>query len=206
MTEHKRIENGAIVETLHQLPERITLSTGQTITGFNTLPPEALKSLGYLPVIRDPINHETHTLQSTPEITADTVIYHAIPRNINALKAMTNDQINQASGETRARFIPQGQMQDQEYLLAQKHAEQYKAAGYPADAIPASIQASMDANENTAQQEADGILAEAEKLETLLTVIRKIRMTANATINAVQDDNEQIITLRDTALAELNAL
>ncbi len=205
MTEYNKIENGVIVEQLPTLPERKTLSTGQTIVGFNTLPPPVLKAMGYLPVVREPVNPETHYLQQAPEITADAVVYHALPKDINELKAQAAAEIDMAAGEARARAIPASQLIDQEYQLAKTEAQTFKAAGYPADAIPASIAASMAARGTTAQQEADDILARAAALELLLVTIRQKRLTGKDNTEAATT-NDAVITARDAAITELNAL
>ena len=205
MTEHAKIENGAIVEQLPTLPERKTLSTGQTVVGFNTLPPQVLKAMGYLPVVREQHDPQTHYLSQAPEITADAVVYHAIPIDLAILKNQAKTDIDRAAGAARERAIPAGQLIDQEYLLAKNDAAAFKVAGYPANAIPASIQASMTARGTTAQQEADDILLKAAQLEGYLVAVRGARLSGKAAVDAAAD-HAAVITERDTATAAINAL
>ncbi|WP_421684479.1 phage tail protein [Stutzerimonas urumqiensis] len=76
-----------------------------------------------------------------------------------------------------------------EYERAAIEAEQFAAAGYPADAVPRSV-AAWAINGRTAQQAADSILAEAAAYTEALYVIRETRLAAKEQIRSLMDAGE----------------
>lgn len=73
-----------------------------------------------------------------------------------------------------------------EYEKAAAEAQAFKAAGYPAEAVPRTVSA-WAINGRTAQQAADSILAEAAAYNEALYQIREARLQAKALVRAAMD-------------------
>ncbi len=77
----------------------------------------------------------------------------------------------------RNRYISVGSLVVEEYRLAAKQAQAYKAAGYSGQ-VPASVQSWATAKGWAAQQAADDILATEAAWMAVLAAIRNIRLPA----------------------------
>ncbi len=93
-----------------------------------------------------------------------------------------------------------------EYERAAAEAGQFKAAGYPTDAVPRTV-AAWAINGRTAQQAADSILAEAAAYTEALYVIRETRLAAKEQIRMLMDAGEvkQAQQLAEQTIAEIEA-
>lgn len=90
---------------------------------------------------------------------------------LDELQAQALAQIDQAAGAARLRYITEVPGQQAVYLSKEAQARQFKAAGYPADAVPAYVAAEVQAMGEgaTSQQAADAILAIAERWQGVLS-------------------------------------
>lgn len=123
---------------------------------------------------------------------------------LSDLRLAAIDAIDSAAGEARARYTSTGQMVTDEYRLTYDEAVAFKAAGYPAESIPESIQAWVDGSDYTVQQAADNIIATKPQLDTVLNAIRSIRLPAKHNVrSAIEAD---IPAIRDAAVAAINAV
>lgn len=90
-----------------------------------------------------------------------------------------------------------------EYERAAAEAEQFRAAGYPVDAVPRAV-AAWAINGRTAQQAADSILAEAEIFNEALYQLRETRLAAKEQIRTLMATGDIAIaqqTASDTVAA-----
>jgi hypothetical protein len=81
------------------------------------------------------------------------------------LQAQALEQIDQAAGAARLRYITEVPGQQAVYLSKEAQARQFKAAGYPTGAVPPYVAAEVQAMGEwaTPQQAADAILAIADR-------------------------------------------
>jgi len=93
-----------------------------------------------------------------------------------------------------------------EYERAAAQAAEFKAAGYPADAVPRTV-AAWAINGRTAQQAADSILAEAAAYTEALYVIRETRLAAKEQIRTLMASGEveQAQQLAEQTIAAIEA-
>ncbi|MFZ5544410.1 MAG: hypothetical protein ACOZJZ_12690 [Pseudomonadota bacterium] len=110
-------------------------------------------------------------------------------------KAQAHAQIDQAAGAARLRYITEVPGQQAVYLRKEEQAREFKAAGYPAEAVPPYVAAEVNAmpEGTTPQQAADTIIAIADQWQlTLSPLIEQERLkgkravTAATTLAAVQ--------------------
>lgn len=118
-------------------------------------------------------------------------------------RATGRARIDRAAGDARLRFISPGALLDAEYLQAERDAQAYADAGYPAE-VPASVQAWADAAGLTAQQAADDILATAAQWRTVLDQIRALRLQGKAAVTAAADAD--IETTAQSYIDQLDAI
>jgi len=104
--------------------------------------------------------------------------------------------VDRAADLARAR-VAADPLRAVEYDRAAAQAGEFKAAGYPADAVPRTV-AAWAINGRTAQQAADSILAEAEAYTEALFYIREQRLAAKEQIRT-------LMTAGDVAQAQLVA-
>jgi hypothetical protein len=76
---------------------------------------------------------------------------------------------------------------DSEYELAEKEASAYKDVGYPADSIPESVKAEMDARGVTATVACDAILTAASGWRSAQASLRRNRLAAQTAAAASVD-------------------
>lgn len=90
---------------------------------------------------------------------------------LEQVQAQALAQIDQAAGAARLRYITEVPGQQAVYLSKEAQARQFKAAGYPADAVPPYVAAEVQAMGEgvTPQQAADAILAVAERWQVVLS-------------------------------------
>lgn len=96
--------------------------------------------------------------------------------------------IDVAAGNARARFIAQGWEVVEEYRLAQREVEAWRAAGSPSNSVPASITTWASAEGMTDEQAAQGIEAAASNFEQLLISIRGLRLSGKAAVDNAGGD------------------
>jgi hypothetical protein len=82
-----------------------------------------------------------------------------------------------------------------EYVRAEAQARAFKAAGYPADNVPSSVESWAEAKHRdnwTAQQAADDIIATADAWYGLLDAIRKLRLCAKEDVRHAITNEEAL--------------
>jgi hypothetical protein len=106
---------------------------------------------------------------------------------LEQVQAQALEQIDQAAGAARLRYITEVPGQQAVYLSKEAQARQFKAAGYPADAVPPYVAAEVQAMGQgaTPQQAADAILAIAERWQGVLSPrIELERLKGKRTVQA----------------------
>jgi hypothetical protein len=102
------------------------------------------------------------------------------------------DQIDGAASAARLAVISQ-QTNMPEYERAERHAREYKAAGYPVDDVPRAVAGWAAAKHReswTARQAADDIIATADAWIGLLDDIRDLRLYAKEDVRYAADCEE----------------
>ncbi|WP_303905609.1 hypothetical protein [Thiohalomonas denitrificans] len=113
--------------------------------------------------------------------------------------------IDSAAGAARAAYPSPGSYIDIEYQHAERQAEEFKAAGYPADAVPACVQDWSDASGMTPTAAADDIMATAVEWYAAIESIRRERLMGKAAVNAALD-HVGVDAARADATAALDAI
>lgn len=122
------------------------------------------------------------------------------------LRVRAKSLVDGKAGEVRARYITVVVGQEATYLLKERQAEAFKAAGY-AGAVPAMIQAEVDATGLGAQAACDAVLVERDFWVAKAAAIEKERRAGKLALDAVADANVQALeAIRDAALQALDAL
>ncbi len=75
-----------------------------------------------------------------------------------------------------------------EYQWAESEALAFKNAGYPADAVPSSVQAWATAKNWTPQQSADDILGTAQSFRTAMSFLRQARLIGKEGVRNAETD------------------
>jgi hypothetical protein len=98
------------------------------------------------------------------------------------------------------------QLRDEEYKLAATEASAFRAAGYPADAVPRTV-AAWAINGRTPQQAADSILTEAAAYTGAIYGIREVRLQAKESIRTLMADGsvEMAKGVAEEAIAAIGA-
>lgn len=125
-----------------------------------------------------------------------------------AMKLIKQDmvsRVNNLSGEIRNSYLSDGLFVVEEYRLAEVEALDYKARNFQ-DAVPTTI---LDYAQVLGTTDyalvANSILAAATQLKTILTLVRKIRLTATTAITA-STSLEGVVAAHSTAVASLEYL
>jgi hypothetical protein len=106
----------------------------------------------------------------------------------------------------RLRYITPGAGQAATYLIKERQAEDFKAAGYTGT-VPGMVQVEADATGSTAQQACDSILAQRDAWVAKAAQIEGARRSGKVSIDAVAaDDDASLISARDAAINALEAL
>jgi hypothetical protein len=103
------------------------------------------------------------------------------------LRAQALDQIDQAAGAARLRYITEVPGQQAVYVSKELQSRQFKAAGYPAGAVPPYVAAEVQAmgEGTTPQQAADSILAIADQWQGVLSPqIEQVRLKGKWAVQA----------------------
>lgn len=113
-------------------------------------------------------------------------------------------RIDAHAGEVRMRFPSPGNLCAEEYMQAERAAQEYAGGGYSGD-VPDEVQCWADATGMTAQGACDDILATAAGWREAIRQIRRERLVGKA---AVKDaaDHTAVDTASDNALAALDAI
>lgn len=133
-----------------------------------------------------------------------------ILQEINSVTASMPDKnglcmmVDNRAGEVASSFAPYS-LADQEYKLTQAQVAEWRSSGSPAGDIPSALQSWVDASGLSAEDAATSIEASAESLNSALLEIRRIRLKAKRDIIDAETI-EVAVSIRDTALAELEAL
>ena len=137
--------------------------------------------------------------------TGKPVPYDPPPPPIEQVRAEAHDAIDQAAGRARARYITVAPGQEAVYIVKERQAREYAAAGYPADAVPPLVQADADALGITPQEAADAIIAKADTWIALAAQIERIRRGGKAAVDQAADA-AAVTAARDQAVADLDAV
>ncbi|KMQ72834.1 hypothetical protein [Marinobacter subterrani] len=97
--------------------------------------------------------------------------------------------IDRAAGQARQRYVSDGQLVEQEYRQALEATKEWRAAGSPANSVPADIQVWADAAGISAEESAQNIEATAAAWTQVLSNIRQIRLSGKAAVDAATDQS-----------------
>ena len=126
------------------------------------------------------------------------------PLTLEQLRATAGMRIDERAERVRLRYITPGAGQAATYLIKERQAEAFRAAGYTGD-VPAMIQAEVDATGSTAQAAADLILAQRDAWIGKAAQIELERRRGKIATEAAADEGELEIALKQ-ALDALEAL
>ena len=130
----------------------------------------------------------------------------SIPKQPTAtVKSSAKSSIDAAAGQARARYITTVPGQEATYMLKERQARDYAAAGYPAASVPSLVQAEADAFGITPQQAADEIIAQADAWITLAAKIEYARRSGKAEVDAASDA-ASVETIKNKIIAQLDAI
>ena len=116
-------------------------------------------------------------------------------------------QINDFAEQVRLKYITPGAGQAATYLIKERQAEAFKAAGYTGD-VPAMVQSEVDANPGmTAQEACDLILAQRDLWEAKAAQIETERRKGVVALESVAYlDEAALSTAQNTAMGALSSL
>jgi hypothetical protein len=114
--------------------------------------------------------------------------------------------VNQSAEEARLRYITPGAGQAATYLIKERQAEAFKAAGYTGD-VPGMVTAEVAATGMTAQQAADFILLQRDFWVTKAADIERVRRMGSVSIDAVlEGDGDALDAAVNYAVTSLRGL
>jgi hypothetical protein len=123
---------------------------------------------------------------------------------VRKVQALALAAIDHAAGEARNRFITDAPGQEGVYAIKREAAEKFKAANYLGP-VPVIIQAEATAQEMTATQATDYVLATAEVWITIAAQIEQLRLTGKNAVRAGTTSQAVDAILADT-LSALEAI
>ncbi len=179
---------GTIRQLVPKLLPTLRLAPGERIVAYN--PPAVDAELQTCtPVL--PVPAEAQAVQFVVADRPD-----ALARAVRRAHA----EIDNASGQARARYITVVPGQEATYMRKDRQARDYRGAGYPADATPwplvlaeaRSVSGNPTPTALELQQGADGIIAQADAWIVLAAQIEQVRRTAK--IAALAGTNPASIT------------
>ena len=103
-------------------------------------------------------------------------------------RSAAKTQLDQMAGRVRASFVSAGSLVEEEYRLALQHTQAWRAAGSPADEVPAAIHDWATAAGMNNEQAATAIEQTSAAWEGTLLNIRKLRLEGKAAIDNGADD------------------
>ena len=125
--------------------------------------------------------------------------------DIEVFRAKVLDQIDEAAGEVRRRFISPGFLIDEEYRQAVVAVRRWRDAGSPADAVPAEISTGAAYSDITDEQSAQEIEQSNLMLMAGLQAVRAMRLTGKRAVQMAQSKAE-IAQSRTIAFQELSSV
>lgn len=121
---------------------------------------------------------------------------------IGAARLCAGQQIDEAADNARVAVVGNS-LRVVEYQLTEQEAQAFQAAGFEG-AVPATVQAWVDAAGLSPQEATENILAEAAKWKGALYAIRAARLKGKQqTLDAASHDEAEAIA--DEAIAAINA-
>lgn len=151
---------------------------------------------------RDCIEHSG--LRRIDPATEQVITYTPPPPPLSDVQESAYRSIDQAAGRACSRYITIADGQEGRYLLKERQAREFAAAGYTGT-VPAMVQAEMNATGATATEAADAIIAQADAWIVIAAAIEDIRIGAKTAIGAAADQ-ASVEAIRDQAIADLDAV
>ena len=124
---------------------------------------------------------------------------------LDELRAAAGAAVDSRAENVRLRYITGGAGQASTYIEKASQADSFKAAGYPAGAVPPMVQAEADATGQTPQQAADLILATRDAWLVKGAQIERERRRGKVDIDAARDE-AGVAAARDASIAALELL
>lgn len=121
------------------------------------------------------------------------------------VRAEATGTVDFKAEQVRLRYITAGSGQAGTYIEKAQQADSFKAAGYPASAVPPMVQAEADATGQTAQQACNTIIATRDQWLVKGAQIERERRRGKVNIDAA-GDAAGVQAARDAAIAALDAL
>lgn len=112
--------------------------------------------------------------------------------------------IDRAAGQARLRYVSAGQLIEEEYRQAKFAVQEWRAAGSPADAVPAEIISGAEYSGITNEAAAVEIENTAARWEGVLAQIRDLRLNGKAAVRVAADD--AIETVAAGYIEQLNSM
>lgn len=110
------------------------------------------------------------------------------PIPADARRKAAKDSIDAAAGDARRAFVSVGWGVEEEYRLAKQQADEWVAAGKPANDVPPAVAVWAQARGWTAEQAAQDILDTEAAWMSALAAIRQARLLGKAAVDAAADD------------------
>jgi hypothetical protein len=168
--------------------------------------------MGWLPVVYVDsggdvlISETTEVLPTEVRITKVYRSYTTEEQNsiLASAKLTAKQQIDDAAGEARSRYITVSSGQDAVYIMKEQQARAYKDSGYTGP-VPALIQSDAEAYGTTAQQAADAIITLSDTWIDIAAAIEKQRLISKKQI-ADSSDAAEIKSIANAAILQLQLL
>lgn len=141
-------------------------------------------------------------VEMTPE-EIDAHLHPPIPAD--ARRKAAKDAIDAAAGDARRAFVSIGWGVEEEYRLAKQQADEWVAAGKPADAVPPAVSVWAQARGWTAEQAAQDIIDTEAAWMSALAAIRQVRLLGKAAVDAA-DDNADFDAVAAPYISQLEAI
>lgn len=151
---------------------------------------------------RDCIEHPG--LRRIDPATGQVITYTPPPPPLSDVQDAAYRAIDQAAGRARSRYITVAAGQEGTYLLKERQARDFAAAGYTGT-VPAMVQSEMNATGATATDAANAIIAQADAWISVAATVEEIRIGAKTAIGAAADQ-AGVEAIRDQAIADLDAV
>ncbi|MFC4699395.1 hypothetical protein ACFO4O_04380 [Glaciecola siphonariae] len=158
------------------------------------------------------IEHTRPTLSKEPRDLLVTLVKqlldagYSLPLHVDFIrnKKQARDLIDQAAGRARMRFVSQGLLIDQEYLIAEQEAKEWIAAGSDVNNVPETLDSWVAASGMTETAAASNITSTSAQFRGAIKSIRRIRLTGK---KAVTDASlETFKAIAQTYINQLDAL